>query len=102
VLHIGDGDICSPAMKGLHCCVSMATLSIFFTLLLETDVPQQYKGTASLLSAATTLKLKRHVVTLYILCLSSSGSHLRVLPYKTINQAKYFVCHNIFKLVQLI
>jgi hypothetical protein len=49
VLHIGVGDICSAAMKGPHCCVSMATLSVFFTLLLETDVPQQYKETALLL-----------------------------------------------------
>ena len=34
--------------KELHCCVSVATLSIFFTLLLETDAPQEYKGAALL------------------------------------------------------
>ena len=59
------------------------------------------KGLHCCFSAATMLTRKRQNVTLYIHCLSSPGSRLQVLPYKAINQAKCFVYHNIFKLVQL-
>jgi hypothetical protein len=102
VLHIGGSDMCSAAIKGPHCCVSMATLSLFFyavardrcTSTVQSDCIVAFSRQQCLRESATLL----HYTYIAFLLAHS----LRFLPYKATNQAKCFVCHNIFKLLKLI
>lgn len=84
VFHIFGNDICSAKIDRTYVCASMATPSVFVTLLTTTRTRQKYKGKALLRFHCNNIYTKAplcyvivHGLTCFLSC-SASKSHIHI------------------------